>query len=117
MQNLDALDLPGLPMEDPAFSEDPLPHFAAAHERHPWLATCSFGHVVTQYAAMRDLLWLDHSMTGAYDNVVEAMRARGTQWGRFQQESLLAQKGESHARIRKVLAPPSPRSRPTGTAR
>jgi len=105
MQNLNQLDLPSLPMEDPAFSENPLPQFAAARERHPWLATCAFGHVITQYDAMRDLLWLDHSLTGAYDNVVEAMRARGTKWGRFQQESLLAQKGESHARIRKVLAP------------
>jgi cytochrome P450 len=105
MQTISELSLPTLPMEDPAFSENPLPHFAAAREQHPWLATCAFGFVVTQYGAMRDLLWLDHSMTGAYDNVVEAMHARGTRWGRFQQESLLAQKGESHARIRKVLAP------------
>jgi cytochrome P450 len=33
------------------------------------------------------------------------MGARGTSWGRFQLESLLAQTGESHQRIRKVLAP------------
>lgn len=105
MQTISELDLPHLPMEEQAFSENPLPFFEAAHARHPWLATCAFGHVVTQYGAMRDLLWLDHSMTGAYENVVEAMHARGTQWGRFQQESLLAQRGESHARIRRVLAP------------
>ena len=105
MPTITELELPSLPMEDPAFSEAPLPQFAAAREQHPWLATCAFGFVITQYDAMRDLLWLDHSLTGAYDNVVEAMQARGTQWGRFQQESLLAQKGEPHARIRKVLAP------------
>jgi cytochrome P450 len=105
MQTITELTLPHLPMEDAEFSADPFPHFAAAREAHPWLATCAFGYVVTQYDAMRDLLWLDHSMTGAYENVVDAMQARGTQWGRFQQESLLAQRGESHARIRKVLAP------------
>lgn len=105
MQAITDLELPSLPMEDPAFSENPLPHFAAAREKHDWLATCAFGFVVSQYDAMRDLLWLDHSMTGAYDDVVDIMNARGTQWGRFQQESLLAQKGESHKRIRNVLAP------------
>src|SRR5262249_12645395 len=38
-------------------------------------------------------------------DVVEIMDAEGTPWGRFQHESLLAQTGESHKRIRSVLAP------------
>lgn len=105
MPSITELDLPTLAMEDPAFSADPLPIFAAAREQHPWLPTCAFGFVVTSFDAIRDLLWLDRSMTGAYENVVEAMQARGTKWGRFQQESLLAQRGEAHARIRRVLAP------------
>ena len=105
MQKLDELSLYELPMEDPEFSENPWPHLAAARERHPWLAHSAHGYVVHQYDAMRDLLYQDRSMAGAYDNVVEIMQARGTQWGRFQQESLLASTGDTHKRIRHVLAP------------
>ncbi len=105
MQKITELTLPHLRMEDAGFARDPWPHFVTAREQHPWLATCAFGHVVHQYDAIRDLLWLDHSMEGAYDSVVEIMQARGTPWGRFQQESLLASTGEAHKRIRNVLAP------------
>ena len=105
MQTIADLALPNLPMEEPGFSENPWPHLAAAREQHPWLATCAYGYVVHQYDAMRDLLWLDHSLQGAYVDVVDIMQAHGTPWGRFQQESLLAQNGDAHKRIRNVLAP------------
>lgn len=105
MQTIADLTLHSLPMEDPAFSANPWPELAKAREVHPWLATCAFGHVVHSYDAMRDLLWLDHSLTGAYHDVVEIMEAEGTPWGRFQHESLLAQTGDAHRRIRSVLAP------------
>ena len=48
MQAITELELPRLAMEEPGFSEDPLPQFAAAREQHPWLATCAFGFVITQ---------------------------------------------------------------------
>lgn len=105
MQRIGELELPNLPMEDPAFSEDPLPQFAAARDMHPWLATCAHGFVVTQHEAMRDLLWLDHSMTTGNEGVIEIMNAEGTEWGRFQHEMLGAQRGEAHKRIRSVIAP------------
>ena len=105
MQTLADLELHSLPMADPAFSADPWPEFAKARAAHPWLATCDFGFVIHQYDAMRDLLWLDHSLTGAYHDVVEIMEAEGTPWGRFQHESLLARTGDAHKRIRSVLAP------------
>ena len=105
MQSVTELTLPYLPMDEQAFADDPLPHFARAREAHPWLADCPFGLVVTQFSAMRELLYLDRYMRGAYESVVDIMGARGTSWGRFQLESLLAQTGESHQRIRKVLAP------------
>src|SRR5262245_9035266 len=105
VQPIADLALPRLALEDAAFSEDPLPQFAAARQQHPWLATCAFGLVVTQYQAMRDLLWLDHSMMTANQGVIEIMDARGTQWGRFQEEMLGAQQGEAHKRIRSVIAP------------
>ena len=78
MQKLDELDLPYLAMEDPAFAVDPLPHFAKAREHHPWLADCAFGKVVHQFDAIKDILYLDHSMIGAYTDVVDIMGARGT---------------------------------------
>ena len=105
MQRLDELKLPHLLMEDPGFAENPFPHFAAAREVHPWLATCAFGHVVHQFDAIKDILYLDHSLIGAYTDIVDIMEARGTSWGRFQQESMLGSSGEKHARMRRVLAP------------
>ena len=48
---------------------------------------------------------LDDAMVGAYSGIVELMEAGDTDWGRFQNEHLLARSGESHKRIRDVLAP------------
>lgn len=105
MQKLADVKLHYLAMEDPAFAVDPFPHFAAARAAHPWLADCAHGKVVHQHDAIKDLLSQDHSMIGAYTDVVDIMEARGTSWGRFQQESLLGSSGEKHARMRRVLAP------------
>ena len=105
MPDVTALDLPYLPMDEASFADDPLPRFAEARKKHPWLATCPYGIVITQYDAMRDVLQMDRSLVGAYRSVVDIMEARDTSWGRFQLESLLAQTGDSHQRIRKVLAP------------
>jgi cytochrome P450 len=105
MQKLADLKLDYLAMEDPAFAVDPFPHFARARAAHPWLADCAHGKVVHNYSAIKDLLSQDHSMVGAYTDVVDIMGARGTSWGRFQQESLLGSSGEKHARMRRVLAP------------
>ncbi|MCB2075168.1 MAG: cytochrome P450 [Novosphingobium sp.] len=105
MQTITELALPYLPMEEASFAENPWPGLEAARRQHPWLSRCAFGYAVHQYDAMRDLLYLDRSLTGAYEDVVDAMEAHGTPWGRFQLESLLASSGESHKRIRAVLAP------------
>ncbi len=105
MPEVTALDLPYLPMDEASFATNPLPHFEAAREQHPWLATCPYGLVVTQYDAMRDVLQMDRNLQGAYRSVVDIMEARETSWGRFQLESLLAQTGDAHQRIRKALAP------------
>ena len=57
MQALADLDLPHLPMEDPAFGEDPLSYFAEARKKHPWLASSNFGYVVHEFTAIRELYW------------------------------------------------------------
>jgi cytochrome P450 len=99
------LDLPHLEMEDPAFGEDPWPHFEAARAKHPFLATCKFGIVVSEYRAMKDLLWMDDSMRMALGDIVEMMNARGTWWGKFQEDMILNRHGDEHKRLRDVLAP------------
>lgn len=105
MQQIAELSLPYLAVEDLKFAEDPIPHFNAARGEHPWLAKCAFGYVATEYAAIRDLMSMDDKMRGPYDFVFDLMNARGTRWARFQEESLMALWGDSHQRIRDVLAP------------
>jgi cytochrome P450 len=105
MQPVTDLDLPLLTMEDPVFAEDPFSQFTGARRKHPWLARCGFGYVITGYAAIRDLLGLDEKLRTAHYSVVELMQANGSAWGRFQLESILALSGDDHKRVRDVLAP------------
>jgi cytochrome P450 len=105
MQSAAELDLPHLAMEDPAFADDPFSRFAAARERHPWLAKAAFGYVVTDYEAIKDLLSMDDRFRTAHEGVVALMQAEGSAWGRFQREQILALSGDAHKRIRDVLAP------------
>jgi cytochrome P450 len=105
MQSVSELPLPELVMEDPAFAEDPFSRFAAARSEHPWLAKTSHGYVVTQYAAIKDLLGMDDKLRVAHEGMIELMNAHGSKWGEFQLNSVLGLGGERHNRIRDVLAP------------
>ena len=105
MQAAADLDLPYLTMDEDSFAADPLPHFAAARAKHPWLARWMLGYVVTDYQAMRDLFRMEDRMRTPYDNIVEVMGAEGTPWGRFQQRHMLNASGAEHKRIRDILAP------------
>ena len=106
MQAISELELPHLAMEDPAFARDPFPHFDAARAEHPWLANSNLGYVVTNYKAVRDLMALEaRQMRMPYDLMVDAMGARGTQWGRFQEGHMLGKTGPDHKRLRDLLAP------------
>ena len=105
MMRVTELDLPHLAMEKPEFAANPLPHFATAREQHPWLAKCSLGYVVHEYAAIRDLVMRNGEFRGSYDGIVELMGAKGTPWGRFTEAQMLAHDGQYHQRLRNVLAP------------
>jgi cytochrome P450 len=104
MQTAQDLELPELPLEEPSFAEDPAPRFAEARERHPWLARWTYGYVVTDYEALRDLFRMEDRMRNQYDAVVQLMGAEGTAWGRFQKSHLLNQSGAAHKRMRDTLA-------------
>lgn len=105
MQVVTELTLPTLLMEEPEFAADPFSRFKAARTQHPWLAKGTFGYVVTEYGAIRDLISMDNRMRTAHEGVVDIMNARGTKWGRFQLEQILALSGDAHKRIRDVVAP------------
>jgi cytochrome P450 len=105
MMPLTELDLPYLAMEQPEFAANPFPHFAAAREQHPWLAKCSLGYVVHEYAAIKDLVMRNDEFRGSYDGIVELMGAKGTPWGRFTEAQMLAHDGDYHKKLRAVLAP------------
>jgi cytochrome P450 len=106
LQTISDLKLPHLAMEDPGFARDPFPHFDTARAEHPWLAASHLGYVVTSYKAVRDLMALEaRHMRMPYDLIVDAMGARGTEWGRFQEGHMLGKTGAAHKRLRDMLAP------------
>ena len=97
--------LPYLEMEDPEFGADPAVHFARAREQHPWLARCLHGFVIHEYAAVRDVLWMDDKMHIATEQLIAVMGAQNTRWGRFQRENLFGISGDEHKRVRDFVAP------------
>jgi cytochrome P450 len=105
MQPITELSLPYLPIGSPEFAQDPISGFNAARALHPWLAKTDYGYVITEYAAIKDLLGMDTQMRPPHELIIDAMNARGSRWERFQMESLLAIHNADHKRIRDVVAP------------
>jgi cytochrome P450 len=104
MQSVTTLELPNLPLEDPAFAVNPTPFIEAARREHPWLAKCSVGYIVHDYEAIRDLVPMDDRMRPSMDSITEIMGAKGTAWGDFMDNLMLAKTGKEHARIRTSVA-------------
>jgi len=105
MQLASDLTLPHLTVEDPDFARDPAARFSWARSQHPWLATTIYGYIVTDYAAVRDLHGMDAKMRPPHEVIIAAMHAEGSRWERFQLDSLMAVTGDTHRRIRDVVAP------------
>ena len=103
MMALVDLDLPFLPIEDPAFSLNPVERFAEARLHHPWLARTTVGYILTEHAAMRDIMRNDDAMEIGFNEVVEYMGATGTPWGEFIKGSVQTQSGDTHLRLRNAL--------------
>ncbi len=105
MQSIDELELPYFPTDQADFASDPAPWFAAAREQHPWLGRCHFGYIVHDFQAMKDLMGMHDKMHIAHHRVVELMGGRGTSWGNDIDESMQAQNGPAHKRLRDIVAP------------
>jgi cytochrome P450 len=104
MQQLSDLDLHYLGVEEQTFANDPACHMKAAREVHPWLARTSFGYIVTQYRAARELIVHEDKMRMGLTEIADAMGARGTPWGRFIADNIEGQTGETHKRLRNAVS-------------
>ena len=105
MRPVTELSLPHLAIGSPEFARDPVSQFDTARAQHPWLAKTDYGYVITEYAAIKDLLGMDAQMRPPHEVFIDAMNARGSRWERFQMESVLAIHNADHKRIRDVIAP------------
>ena len=105
MRPVTELSLPYLAIGSPEFARDPVSQFDTARAQHPWLAKTDYGYVITEYAAIKDLLGMDAQMRPPHEVFIDAMNARGSRWERFQMESVLAIHNADHKRIRDVIAP------------
>ncbi len=97
------LELPFLAIEEPSFSLDPVGKFAAARQIHPWLAATTVGYILTEHAAMRDIMRNDAQMVIGFNELVEYMDATGTPWGEFIKDTVQSQVGGTHVRLRNAL--------------
>ncbi len=104
MPSASSLDLFHLPIEDPAFAADPWPYFEAARRRHPWLAKCDVGYIVHEFHAMQELTFMDDKFLPSMESITEIMGARGTPWGNFMDNLMLAKSGDEHTRLRSSVA-------------
>ena len=104
MLNIAELDLPHLAIDEPSFGEDPLPRFAEAREKHPWLATTSLGIIITEHKAMRELFGRDDELRPPYKDVVAMLGQEGTVWGRFSEEQLISLPVDKHKFLRDTFA-------------
>jgi cytochrome P450 len=105
MRSITELSLPYLAIGSPEFAKDPFAQFNAARAEHPWLAKTDYGYVITEYAAIKDLLGMDSQMRPPHEVIIGALNAKGSRFERFQLESVLAIHNADHKRIRDVVAP------------
>jgi cytochrome P450 len=100
MSSIHELELAPLPIESAEFGNDPMPFIENARRTHRWLASSNLGHVVTDYHAIDEIMRLDDKLKMPGENIVDLMGARGTGWGHFAEDQMLARSGAEHARLR-----------------
>jgi cytochrome P450 len=104
MQELTDLDLHYLGVEEQAFADDPATRMKAARAVHPWLARTSFGYIITQYRAARELIVHEDKMRMGLTEIADHMGAQGTLWGKFIADNIESQTGETHKRLRTAVS-------------
>ena len=103
-QRVDELDLYDLDWNAPGFAADPWSEFDKARAKHPWLARTDAGYAVFELHAIRDLMVRDDSLRPSFDGIVELMECRGSPWGRFAEEQMIALPERDHRILRDAFA-------------
>ena len=101
---LSDLDMAKIEIHDPDFVNDPHAVYSAARKKN-WLARFPMGYVVLDQQAMRDVLTDDRCRTPIRDISAMVGVEKGTPFARFYDHFLLALDGETHRRLRMMLAP------------
>ena len=104
MHRIDELDLHHLHWDTPSFAADPYTQFDKAREKHPWLAKTDTGYAVFGLQAIRDLLGNDGNLRPSFDGIAEIMECRGSPWGRFCEEQMIALPEREHKLLRDTFA-------------
>ena len=104
MQRVDELDLYHLNWDEPSFAADPYSEFNKAREKHPWLAKTDTGYGVFGLQAIRDLLGNDENLKPSFDGIAEIMECKGSPWGRFCEEQMIALPEREHKLLRDTFA-------------
>jgi cytochrome P450 len=103
-QRLEDLDLYHLDWDAPAFAANPWPEFEKARARHPWLAKTNTGYAVFDLHAIRELMVRDDALRPSFDGIAEIMDCRGSPWGRFCEEQMIALPERDHRILRDAFA-------------
>lgn len=104
MQDIDQIALYRLDWSNPEFARNPWPEFAKARAVHPWLARTDAGYAVFDLRAIRDLMVRDDALRPSFDGIVELMECRGSPWGRFAEEQMIALPDREHRVLRDAFA-------------
>lgn len=97
-------NLPEIDVYDAEFLKDPHSKYAELKE-HAWIAKWNMGYLLLDYQAMQDFVKDDRCRTPNRDIVAMSGVPVGSPFERFNNGMLLAHEGESHDRLRKILAP------------
>jgi cytochrome P450 len=104
MQRVDELDLYHLAWDEPSFAADPYSEFDKARKKHPWLAKTETGYAVFGLQAIRALLGNDDDLRPSFDGIAEIMECKGSPWGRFCEEQMIALPEREHRVLRDTFA-------------
>lgn len=98
------LDVAEIQIHDPDFVNDPHTIYSVARKKN-WVARFPMGYVVLDQQAMRDFLMDDRCRTPNRDISAMVGVGKGTPFERFYDHFFLALDGETHKRLRMILAP------------
>lgn len=100
----DLENLADIDVYDVDFLRDPHSAYTEA-KKQGWIAKCNFGYVLLDYQAMQEFIKDDRCRTPNRDITAMSGMPEDSPFVRFNNGMLLALEGESHDRLRNIIAP------------